>query len=93
MIAGGSQNRFQNDVHDFFFEHTGWMPRLINILCDLALICSFADGEHEVSLLEIREALDGLQWKTTERATWMPSNGKKAMSLEIMLRHFLMSKH
>ena len=63
-VAGGAATLFQEDVFPMIYEYTGGTPRLINILCDLALICAFADEEPVITKLELREALEELQWKT-----------------------------
>lgn len=91
-IAGGSNDLFHEDVYDLIFEYTGGTPRLINILCDLALICAYADEKTNVSRQEIREALDELQWKTfAERSARMIST--EARAAEGKCNEFLNSAH
>ena len=48
------QSLFAVPAIDLIFERTGGIPRLINILCDRALLAAFARGVKlvEVSLLE-----------------------------------------
>lgn len=45
-------------IHQF----TNGIPRLINTLCDTALVCAYADGAYGVGTEQVREALAELQW-------------------------------
>lgn len=38
------------------FRWSGGVPRLINVLCDRALLCAYAGDQHKVSLSEVRQA-------------------------------------
>jgi len=41
-VAGGNPELFQDDVCISVFRHSGGIPRLINLLCDLALVFGYA---------------------------------------------------
>jgi general secretion pathway protein A len=43
-VAGGSPALFQSDALDFMYLRTKGVPRLINQMCDFALLYAFADG-------------------------------------------------
>src|SRR5277367_2667762 len=43
-VAGGSPGLFQHDAVEFMYLRTKGVPRLINQLCDFALLYAFADG-------------------------------------------------
>jgi len=45
-------------------EYTGGIPRLINLLCDMALTCAYADSLPEVTLEAMESAVKELQWPT-----------------------------
>jgi type II secretory pathway predicted ATPase ExeA len=43
-IAGAGSNKiFDDEARRLVFRYTGGVPRLINILCDSAMLCAFAD--------------------------------------------------
>jgi type II secretory pathway predicted ATPase ExeA len=42
MVAGGEHDLFSEDACDAVFEHCGGIPRLINLLCDYALVYAYA---------------------------------------------------
>lgn len=67
-VAGADGDAiFDHDVLPLIYEYTGGIPRKINILCDTALICAFADTTKRVSAIVMREAINELQWKPVER--------------------------
>jgi type II secretory pathway predicted ATPase ExeA len=43
-VAGGNPSLFQPDAVEFMYVRTKGVPRLINQLCDFALLYAFADG-------------------------------------------------
>ena len=62
-IAGaGSGKIFDEEARRLVFRYTGGVPRLINILCDSAMLCAFADQKKTVSEAELLTAVDELQW-------------------------------
>lgn len=62
-VAGGEDRAlFADDVYPEIYRFTGGVPRLINTLCDTALLTAFV-GEHEqVTLPVLRETIDELRW-------------------------------
>ena len=69
-VAGG-ENRalFADDTFDIIHRYTGGVPRLINTLCDSALLCSFADEKTIVDLDSVMAAVAELEWKEHESIT------------------------
>lgn len=61
-VAGAKRNLFDSLTIPTIQEYTGGIPRRINILCDTALICAFADGVDMVTPEILKEAIDELQW-------------------------------
>jgi len=51
-----------DDCIPLIFRYTGGIPRLINTLCDTALICAFVDKKRRVTTSLIEEAVSELQW-------------------------------
>ncbi|MDH3431220.1 MAG: AAA family ATPase [Gammaproteobacteria bacterium] len=63
-IAGGEDSGlFQDEVFDIIHRYSGGVPRLINTLCDTALLCAFADEKHTVDVDEVMAAVAELNWK------------------------------
>ena len=63
-IAGHEQkNLFANNSFDIIHRYTGGVPRLINTLCDTALLCAFADGKAVIEESDIVSAVDELNWQ------------------------------
>ena len=62
-VAGG-QGRviFPADTFDLIFQYTGGVPRLINTLCDTAMMSAFSHDANSVAAADIRAALGELQW-------------------------------
>jgi type II secretory pathway predicted ATPase ExeA len=44
------------------YRYTGGIPRLINSLCDTALICAFVENKKAVTAKIVEEAINELQW-------------------------------
>lgn len=66
-VAGAKrQDIFTSDAYDPLYRYTGGTPRLINSLCDTALICAYADGLKQVDGTVVRTAVQELQWPTYE---------------------------
>ncbi|MDJ0699590.1 MAG: AAA family ATPase [Woeseiaceae bacterium] len=69
-IAGrADMNLFADSTYDVIFRYTGGIPRLINTLCDTALLCAFADEKHIVGDPDIMAAVEELNWKEHESMT------------------------
>lgn len=67
-VAGAEEGGiFDRDVLPIIYEFTGGIPRKINILCDTALICAFADSVKHVDTTVMHEAISELQWKPVQR--------------------------
>lgn len=48
VVAGGSAELISNDAVDLVYARTGGVPRLINILCDTALVYGFAEQKARI---------------------------------------------
>ncbi len=61
MIAGTSQkNIFSGEAIDFVFQCSEGIPRLVNNLCDNAMIAAFAANERQITREMIEEVADNL---------------------------------
>jgi len=54
-VAGGDPQLFDERACQEVYEHSGGVPRLINLLCDTALIYAFADDRGTVDAKLIRD--------------------------------------
>lgn len=57
-VAGGNENLFNDDTYALICKSTGGVPRLINIVCETALMYAFSDDKHEIDLEIIRQVLE-----------------------------------
>jgi type II secretory pathway predicted ATPase ExeA len=64
LEVAGSQGRriFAEDTYAMIFRYTGGTPRLINTLCDTALMAAFGRDQDTVELVDIEAAIKELQW-------------------------------
>ena len=69
-VAGREQtDLFTEECFDIVYRFTGGVPRLINTLCDTALLCAFADEKAVVEAQDIISAAQELSWKEHESNT------------------------
>jgi type II secretory pathway predicted ATPase ExeA len=62
-VAGAKGRKiFTEGACDVVFRYSGGVPRLINVLCDTALLCAFADERAEITEEIVKAAADELQW-------------------------------
>ena len=71
LAVAGAENKqlFDDDTFDVIHRYTGGVPRLINTLCDTALLCAFADEKQSVSLVDVMSAIEELNWEEHESST------------------------
>lgn len=63
QIAGAAgRELIAEDAHDVIFRYSGGVPRLVNILCDTAMLCAYAEDSPVVSRALVETAIDELQW-------------------------------
>ena len=53
---------FDPETLPVIFRYTGGVPRLINTLCDTALMIAFSSGQPVVTLAELKAGIEELQW-------------------------------
>ena len=69
-VAGRPDNDvFQDDCWEVIYDYTGGIPRLVNTLCDTALLVSFADEKTTVAAEQVLAAVKELDWKEFESDT------------------------
>ena len=62
-VAGaGNREIFDEDTFALIYKFTGGVPRLMNTLCDTALLCGFADDDPRIDAKQVKSAIEELQW-------------------------------
>jgi general secretion pathway protein A len=62
-VAGANgRTIFEPAACDVIFRYTGGVPRLVNVLCDTALLCAFAEERSVIDETLVKAAVDELQW-------------------------------
>jgi general secretion pathway protein A len=64
LSVAGSNGRtiFTDAACDMVFRYAGGVPRLVNVLCDTAMLCAFAEEKTLVDERLVKAAADELQW-------------------------------
>lgn len=79
-VAGGDAEIFEPAALRAVHRHSGGIPRLINVICDRALLNAYADGSRQVTAARVqaaaREAAPPPAPATTSRATLTPRQRK-----------------
>lgn len=73
-VAGsGGREIFAPDTYPLIFRYTGGVPRLINTLCDTAMMAAFAQDQDTVTLEVLKSAIEELRWSEySARSTRLP---------------------
>jgi general secretion pathway protein A len=62
-VAGaGDRQIFAEDCFPEIFRYAGGVPRLVNTLCDTALMAAYTADRDTVALADVRQAVEELQW-------------------------------
>ncbi len=61
--AGAPKELFTEDAAEPLYEYTGGIPRLINTLCDMALLTAYVDEQPRVDPSIVRTAAAELDWR------------------------------
>ena len=65
-IAGGNgRPAFSRLAYRRIFRYSGGIPRLINAVCDKALLCGYVTGTDELGWRQVRRAVRELEGKTS----------------------------
>jgi len=60
---------FEDACFDMIHRYTGGIPRLVNTLCDTALLCAFAEERDSVGPADVEAAIEELGWQEHETTT------------------------
>jgi hypothetical protein len=91
LEVAGSQGRriFAEDTYATIYKYTGGVPRLVNTLCDTALMAAFGRDKDTVSSGDLEAAIRELQWVEYASGT----NRMKAPNMEHAPAHHVDSAH
>ncbi|MEX1993846.1 MAG: AAA family ATPase [Steroidobacteraceae bacterium] len=64
LEVAGSHGRqiFAKDTYPVIYRYTGGVPRLINTICDTAMMGAYALERERIGVAELKAAIDELQW-------------------------------
>ncbi len=105
LEVAGAKGRtiFEPAACDLVFRYSGGIPRLINVLCDTALLCAFSEQKTLVDTEVIKAAVAELQWveyserqreqqRHSDTGKFAASNGIVAR-LEVLYRDQLVGEY
>ncbi len=70
---------FSDELMNEILKYTGGIPRLVNTLCDTALLTAYARDRRKIEMEDIRSAIEDLQWVPyRERASYRQSAVQRA---------------
>jgi general secretion pathway protein A len=69
-VAGsGGREIFAEETNPIIYRYTGGVPRLINTLCETAMMAAFTDDRDVVTAVDVQEAVRELRWKEFSERT------------------------
>ena len=69
-VAGrDDKDLFTDETFRTVHRYSGGVPRLVNTLCDTALLCAFADDKSVVEEADVQSAIEELNWHEHESST------------------------
>ena len=70
MIAGRKEKGpFADDAYQVIYRYSGGIPRLVNTICDSALLVGFADDKDWITAADVQATADELGWREHEDTT------------------------
>jgi type II secretory pathway predicted ATPase ExeA len=104
-VAGAKGRKiFEPGACDLVFRYAGGVPRLVNVLCDTALLCAFAEERTVVDEALVKAAVEELQWvEYSERlrehdrgmdntGRFVDASGRPMARLEVLYRDQLVGE-
>lgn len=78
-IAGGSKVSFSTAAMELVHQHSRGLPRLINLICDRALLGAYSVRAARVSPEVVLHAVEGLEIHQPASRTWLAASRRPAM--------------
>ncbi|MCJ7556420.1 MAG: AAA family ATPase [Gammaproteobacteria bacterium] len=60
LAGAGDRQIFEDETLPVIFRFSGGIPRLVNTLCDTAMLCAFAEDRQNVTLQDVNAAVEEL---------------------------------
>jgi type II secretory pathway predicted ATPase ExeA/pSer/pThr/pTyr-binding forkhead associated (FHA) protein len=81
-VAGsGGREIFAEDCHPYIYRYTGGVPRLINSLCETAMMAAFTSDRDHVELRDVEAAVEELRWKEfRDRPKGLADSGESSVN-------------
>lgn len=76
------ESLFAKGTVSLIHHYTGGIPRLINILCDTAMLSAFVEGKSKITTKMIEEVILELQWKPYSERSIKTEHPKDIYSLD-----------
>jgi general secretion pathway protein A len=71
-VAGGERSIFTGNALESIYSYSGGIPRIVNVLCDNALLTGYALGRKEIDTGIIREVAEDLSITTNLETRFTP---------------------
>ncbi|MBW2605536.1 MAG: AAA family ATPase [Deltaproteobacteria bacterium] len=72
VAGGGELIRFSPMVLDRIHKLSKGVPRLINIICERALMAAFVEGKNTIKKGQVRKAMESIAGEKEETMVWLP---------------------
>lgn len=82
VAGGGSAVRFEEETFGLIHLRSLGIPRMINIICDRALMAAFIAGKREVGIEPVKAAVDEL-----EKEGYIQTNSQTAVTRPVLARY------
>jgi general secretion pathway protein A len=74
-VAGaGDRQIFAEDVYPVIYRFTGGVPRLVNTLCDTAMLAAYGQGRDQILLEDITTSVEELSWREPQAQPSIPGH-------------------
>jgi general secretion pathway protein A len=62
VAGGGDRQIFEEETFSEIYRYTGGVPRLVNTLCDTAMMAAFTSDRDTVTLADLQQGIEEMQW-------------------------------
>jgi type II secretory pathway predicted ATPase ExeA len=74
-VAGaGDRPIFAEDAYPVIYRYTGGVPRLVNTLCDTAMLAAFGQNRDQIRLEDVNNSVQELRWREPQARPSAPGH-------------------
>jgi general secretion pathway protein A len=74
-VAGaGDRQIFAEDAYPVIYRYTGGVPRLVNTLCDTAMLAAFGQNRDQILLEDVNNSVQELRWREPQARPSAPGH-------------------